>query len=367
MRSSCSPKGSGIVVPHEDPGAIAAALRTAPHRPGAPPRVAAAVARVAGRLAHLGERRAPLRGASRGRFARAGARPADSPGSAASRTSPRSPTASALFEHALLRDAAAGARLLHRRRRARARRRRREPEQPGRPRGSPRSTSRFLEQAQLPDGRFHNRRSAGPGRRLDRRGRLGRLAGPRALRPRRRGRAARRSRARRVGRSRCFERGRRRVRVAARRARTPRRRSAPPRSRAHPGNAGGARALRAVAAGSAAARRPGWPWPEPRLAYDNARLAEARIAAGRRVRRAGAARRGPRAPRWLVDRRAAAAATSASRPTGGWAPGEPRPGFDQQPIEAGAMADACARAFEATGRAPVRRARRARRGLVPRR
>jgi hypothetical protein len=30
-------------------------------------------------------------------------------------------------------------------------------------------------------------------------------------------------------------------------------------------------------------------------------------------------------------------------------PGEARPGFDQQPIEAGAMADACARAFDATG------------------
>ncbi len=31
-------------------------------------------------------------------------------------------------------------------------------------------------------------------------------------------------------------------------------------------------------------------------------------------------------------------------PVGGWAPGEARPGFDQQPIEAAAIADACARA-----------------------
>jgi hypothetical protein len=36
-------------------------------------------------------------------------------------------------------------------------------------------------------------------------------------------------------------------------------------------------------------------------------------------------------------------------PAGGWGPGEPRPGFDQQPIEAAALADACARALELTG------------------
>ncbi len=36
-------------------------------------------------------------------------------------------------------------------------------------------------------------------------------------------------------------------------------------------------------------------------------------------------------------------------PVGGWGAGEPRPGFDQQPIEAAAMVDACAAAFFATG------------------
>src|SRR5205085_1113214 len=35
-------------------------------------------------------------------------------------------------------------------------------------------------------------------------------------------------------------------------------------------------------------------------------------------------------------------------PAGGWAPGEARPGFDQQPIEAATIADACARAFSIT-------------------
>ncbi len=36
-------------------------------------------------------------------------------------------------------------------------------------------------------------------------------------------------------------------------------------------------------------------------------------------------------------------------PVGGWAPGERRPGFDQQPVEAAAMADACYRAWSLTG------------------
>src|SRR5262249_16445703 len=36
-------------------------------------------------------------------------------------------------------------------------------------------------------------------------------------------------------------------------------------------------------------------------------------------------------------------------PVGGWAPGEPRPGFDQQPIEAAAMAGGRAGAVDATG------------------
>jgi hypothetical protein len=36
-------------------------------------------------------------------------------------------------------------------------------------------------------------------------------------------------------------------------------------------------------------------------------------------------------------------------PARGWARGDPRPGFDQQPIEVAALADACARAHEVTG------------------
>ena len=36
-------------------------------------------------------------------------------------------------------------------------------------------------------------------------------------------------------------------------------------------------------------------------------------------------------------------------PAGGWATGDYRPGFDQQPIEVAALADACARALRLTG------------------
>ena len=36
-------------------------------------------------------------------------------------------------------------------------------------------------------------------------------------------------------------------------------------------------------------------------------------------------------------------------PAGGWRPPEPRPAFDQQPIEAATLVDACARALSVTG------------------
>jgi hypothetical protein len=41
-------------------------------------------------------------------------------------------------------------------------------------------------------------------------------------------------------------------------------------------------------------------------------------------------------------------------PVGGWETGETRPGFDQQPLEAAAMAEACYRAWTVTGRSEWR-------------
>ena len=90
-----------------------------------------------------------------------------------------------------------------------------------------------------------------------------------------------------------------------------------------------------------------WPWPEPRLAYGNALLPEALIAGGRAIGDDAAVDEGLRLLRWLV-----AAETLGDHfsftPAAGRGPGDARPAFDQQPIEAGALADACARAFAVT-------------------
>jgi hypothetical protein len=93
---------------------------------------------------------------------------------------------------------------------------------------------------------------------------------------------------------------------------------------------------------------PVWPWPEARLTYDNARLAQARVAAGVALEDRQLLDEGLRLLRWLVEIETHSDHFSFT-PQTGWARGEPRPAFDQQPIEAGAMADACATAFDATG------------------
>lgn len=91
-----------------------------------------------------------------------------------------------------------------------------------------------------------------------------------------------------------------------------------------------------------------WPWPEPRLGYANAHWAEALLAAGSALDDDHLADRGLRLLDWLLDVETAGAHLSLT-PVGGWEPGEPRPGFDQQPIEAAALADACGRAFLLAG------------------
>ena len=93
---------------------------------------------------------------------------------------------------------------------------------------------------------------------------------------------------------------------------------------------------------------PDWPWPERRLTYANAVLAEARIAAGVATGDDRLLAEGLELLAWLVETEMRGDHFSFT-PVGGWAAGEPRPGFDQQPIEAAAMVDACARAFEALG------------------
>lgn len=93
---------------------------------------------------------------------------------------------------------------------------------------------------------------------------------------------------------------------------------------------------------------PAWPWPEPRLAYANAVLPEAMIAAGDVLEDATLQQRGLDLLAWLLDHETADGHLSLT-PVEGSGPGDTRPAFDQQPIEASSLADACARAAAVDG------------------
>ncbi len=92
-----------------------------------------------------------------------------------------------------------------------------------------------------------------------------------------------------------------------------------------------------------------WQWFEDILAYDNARLPHALIAAGRSGAGPRAMEVGLRTLRWLVDLQKAP--SGCFRPIGcrGFFPrGGERAQFDQQPIEAHATVSACIEAYHAT-------------------
>jgi hypothetical protein len=93
---------------------------------------------------------------------------------------------------------------------------------------------------------------------------------------------------------------------------------------------------------------PEWPWPEPRLSYANGAIAETVIAAGSKLGDDRTLRDGLRMLEWLIRGETRDGHLSVV-PVGGWGPGEPRPAFDQQPIEVAALADACMRAATVTG------------------
>ncbi len=88
---------------------------------------------------------------------------------------------------------------------------------------------------------------------------------------------------------------------------------------------------------------PDWPWPEPRLTYANAVLAEATIAAGTALESEALRRRGLDLLAWLLDYETADGHLSPT-PVAGRGRDDSRPAFDQQPIEVASLADACARA-----------------------
>jgi hypothetical protein len=91
-----------------------------------------------------------------------------------------------------------------------------------------------------------------------------------------------------------------------------------------------------------------WPWPEPRLAYANAAVAEVLIVGGELLTRPAVSEHGLGLLEWLVERETLDGHLSPT-PVGGAGPDDRPPRFDQQPIEVAAMADACARALALTG------------------
>jgi hypothetical protein len=97
------------------------------------------------------------------------------------------------------------------------------------------------------------------------------------------------------------------------------------------------------------ARGADWEWPEPRLAYANALIPEALIATGAALEDDALLADGLHLLTWLIDEETDRRHERFSfAPTGGRGPGDIRPAFDQQPIEAASVAEACARAFMVT-------------------
>jgi hypothetical protein len=90
-----------------------------------------------------------------------------------------------------------------------------------------------------------------------------------------------------------------------------------------------------------------WPWPQERLAYGNAALPEVLLMAGHLLGDEAALKRGLFLLGWLLEAESRDGHLSPA-PVGGRGAADPRPGFDQQPIEVAALADACAAACSIT-------------------
>ncbi|MEO8528809.1 MAG: glycosyltransferase [Pseudolysinimonas sp.] len=92
-----------------------------------------------------------------------------------------------------------------------------------------------------------------------------------------------------------------------------------------------------------------WAWPEPRLRYANATLCEALILGGDVLGLPGTVTRGLETLAFLLDLETTPLGRLSVTGSAGRGPHESGPLWDQQPIEVAALADACARAFDATG------------------
>jgi len=103
--------------------------------------------------------------------------------------------------------------------------------------------------------------------------------------------------------------------------------------------------LDTVAAIGGGGADPAWPWPEQRLTYGNGTIVEALLVAGEALPDRVAQARGLYLLDFLLGTETRHGHLSVT-PVGGRGPSDPRPGFDQQPIEAAAIGAACARAYE---------------------
>ncbi len=92
---------------------------------------------------------------------------------------------------------------------------------------------------------------------------------------------------------------------------------------------------------------PRWPWPEERLSYANASIAEALIVAGDALADVPARSRGLSLLEFLLRTETRDGHLSVT-PVGGRGRDDAGPGYDQQPIEVSALADACGTAFRIT-------------------
>lgn len=103
-----------------------------------------------------------------------------------------------------------------------------------------------------------------------------------------------------------------------------------------------------AAARVTAGGQPTWPWPEDRLTYANAAIAEVQILAGSLLPDHALLQRGLGQLVWLLSLQTRDGHLSPT-PAGGWSRSEPLPGFDQQPIEVAHLVDACISAYEVSG------------------
>ena len=91
-----------------------------------------------------------------------------------------------------------------------------------------------------------------------------------------------------------------------------------------------------------------WYWPESRLRYSNGSIAQAVLLTGQALDDVETIKRGIRMLEFLIDIETEGDRFSVT-PVGGRGPENVKPGFDQQPIELAAVANACMQAWIITG------------------